>query len=162
MKHVTEMIVQRIKPIKMEITKEVARDDPMNIITGSDNARSKDHAKNEKCFCARRKRCDLIQVWPREIHLTALVQRKPRHTNKNLVPKALKPTHFMKFVRGRAPKSLAGTEYPAVDIRMFERTAIKHIYQIGSTLPFNSFCFFSPTSPDSSLRVKLFSNRRLL
>ena len=62
MKHVTEMIVQRIKPIKMEITQEVARDDPMNIITGSDNARSKDHAKNEKCFCARRKRCDLIQV----------------------------------------------------------------------------------------------------
>ena len=45
MKHVTKMIVQRIKPIKMEITKEVARDDPMNIITGSDNARSKDHAK---------------------------------------------------------------------------------------------------------------------
>ena len=45
MKHVTEMIVQRIKPIKMEITKEVARNDPMNIITGSDNARSKDHAK---------------------------------------------------------------------------------------------------------------------
>lgn len=62
MKHVTEMIVQRIKPIKMEITKEVARDDPMNIITGSDNARSKDHAKKiEKRFCAR-KRCDLIQV----------------------------------------------------------------------------------------------------
>ena len=63
MKHVTEMIVQRIKPIKMEITEEVARDDPMNIITGSDNTRSKDHAKkNEKCFSARRKRCDLIQV----------------------------------------------------------------------------------------------------
>jgi len=47
MKHVTEMIVQRIKPIKMEITEEVARDDPMNIITGSDNARSKDHAKKK-------------------------------------------------------------------------------------------------------------------
>lgn len=61
MKHVTEMIVQRIKPIKMEITKEVARDDPMNIITGSDNARSKDHAKKNKIhFFARRKRCDLI------------------------------------------------------------------------------------------------------
>ena len=161
MKHVTEMIVQRIKPIKMEITKEVARDDPMNIITGSDNARSKDHAKNENFFCARRKRCDLIQVWPREIHLTALVQKKPRHTNKNLVLQAPKPTHFTKFVRGRAPKSLAGTEYPAVDVRMFERTAIKHI-KLSSTLPFNSFCFFSSTSYDSSLRVKLFSNRRLL
>ena len=47
MKHVTEMIVQRIKPIKMEITEEVARDDPMNIITGSDNTRSKDHAKKK-------------------------------------------------------------------------------------------------------------------
>ena len=56
MKHVTEMIVQRIKPIKMEITEEVARDDPTNIITGSDNARSKDHAKKkQKCFYARAK-----------------------------------------------------------------------------------------------------------
>lgn len=55
MKHVTEMIVQRIKPIKMEITKEVARDDPMNIITGSDNARSKDHAKNENFFLRAKK-----------------------------------------------------------------------------------------------------------
>ena len=53
MKHVTEMIVQRIKPIKMEITKEVAHDDPMNIITGSDNARSKDHAKKWKNVFAR-------------------------------------------------------------------------------------------------------------
>lgn len=59
MKHVTEMIVQRIKPIKMEITKEVARDDPMNIITGSDNARSKDHAKNENFFLRAKK-----AMWP--------------------------------------------------------------------------------------------------